>query len=435
MKQFATNHFHYGWVIVAIAALSQFFSGPGQTFSNAIFIDYYIQDFGWSRSTVSGIYSGATLAAGFLLFFVGRLIDRNGSRKMAVIVSALLAVACLFNSFVTSLLMLFIGFFFIRLLGQGSMALISNSLIPQWFVKKRGRALSIAAIGGLVSSAAFPLLNVWLIEAFGWRLSWVVLGAIIIVLFTPLALFLIRNSPEDVGLLPDNGAAEKNDTQKTRKEEASWSVSEASKTRAFWLLLVCAAIPGIVNTGLTFHLVSIFKENSLPLEAAAGILSLTALIGLPVTFLTGMLLDKVKVQYMLVLVFAGEMVSLFLLQQANFLAAAVIFGLIWGVSMGMERIVMAVVWPNYFGRKHIGSISGIAMAMIVTGSALGPLPLGIAFDVFGGYQEILWALMLFPAIGISAALLARPPVKETPTEKILALPAPRRIEKAPLFSE
>ena len=111
---------------------------------------------------------------------------------MAVIVSVLLAVACLFNSFVTSLLMLFIGFFFIRLLGQGSMALISNSLIPQWFVKKRGRALSIAAIGGLVSSAAFPLLNVWLIEAFGWRMSWLVLGAIIIVLFTPLALFLIR---------------------------------------------------------------------------------------------------------------------------------------------------------------------------------------------------------------------------------------------------
>ncbi len=435
MKQFAPNNFHYGWVIVAIAALSQFFSGPGQTYSNSIFIDYYIQDFGWSRSTVSGIYSGATLAAGFLLFFVGRLIDRNGSRKMAVIVSGLLAVACLFNSFVTSLLMLFIGFFFIRLLGQGSMALISNSLIPQWFVKKRGRALSIAAIGGLVSSAAFPLLNVWLIEAFGWRMSWMVLGAVIIMLFTPLALFLIRNSPEDVGLLPDNGAAEKADKKKKLVEEVSWSVSEASKTRAFWLLLICAAIPGIVNTGLTFHLVSIFKENSLSLEAAAGILSLTALIGLPVTFLTGLLLDKVKVQYMLVLVFAGEIVSLLLLQNANFMAAAIIFGLVWGVSMGMERIVMAVVWPNYFGRKHIGSISGISMAMIVTGSALGPLPLGIAFDVFGGYAEILWALMLFPAMGMAAALMANPPVKATAKEQTAVLPEPRNVEKAQLLSE
>ncbi|WP_052131590.1 MFS transporter [Planococcus sp. CAU13] len=437
MKSFTNNNFHYGWVIVAIAALSQFFAGPGQTFSNAIFIDYYIEDFGWSRSTVSGIYSGATLAAGFLLFFVGRLIDRNGSRKMAVIVSALLAAACLFNSFVTSLLMLFIGFFFIRLLGQGSMALISNSLIPQWFVKKRGRALSIAAIGGLVSSAAFPLLNVWLIETFGWRMSWMVLGAIIIVLFTPLALFLIRNSPEEVGLLPDNGSAEQADKQKKRNEEASWSVSEASKTRAFWLLIVCAAIPGIVNTGLIFHLVSIFKENSLSLEAAAGILSLTALIGLPVTFLTGFLLERVKVQYMLVVVFASEMLTLVLLQNASFIAAAVVFGLVWGASMGMERIVMTVVWPDYFGRKHIGSISGISMAVVVIGSALGPLPLGVAFDVFGGYQQILWALLLFPVIGMAAAFMANPPVKEMASgiEQANEQPESNRVQQTPILSE
>ena len=435
MKQFTGYSFHYGWVIVAIAALSQFFSGPGQTYSNSIFIDYYIEDFGWSRSTVSGIYSAATLTAGFLLFFVGRLIDRNGSRKMAVIVSVLLAVACLFNSFVTSMVMLFIGFFFIRLLGQGSMALISNSLIPQWFVKKRGRALSIAAIGGLVSSAAFPLLNVWLIDAFGWRISWLVLGAIILVLFTPLALFLIQNSPEDMGLLPDNGDAKKIANEPPQKEEVSWSVKEASKTRSFWLLLLCAAIPGIVNTGLTFHLVSIFSEKSLSLETAASILSLTALIGLPVTFVTGMLLEKVKVQYMLMLVFAGEIVSLFLLQKADFLAAAIVFGVVWGVSMGMERIVMAVVWPNYFGRKHIGSISGISMAMIVTGSALGPLPLGIAFDLFGGYEQILWALMLFPVFGMVAALMANPPVKNAEKEEVLALPAPLHIEETPLLSE
>ncbi|ANU21950.1 MFS transporter [Planococcus donghaensis] len=412
MKQLTGNAFHYGWVIIAIAALSQFFSGPGQTYSNSIFIDYYIEEFGWSRSTVSGIYSAATLTAGFMLFFVGRLIDRNGSRKMAVTVSIALAVACFFNSFVTSLVMLFIGFFFIRLLGQGSMALISSSLIPQWFVKKRGRAISIAAIGGLVSSAAFPLLNVWLIEAFGWRSSWLILGAIIVVCFTPLALFLIQNSPEEMGLLPDNGEILKNKLPKKEAVEVSWAVKEASKTRAFWLLLLCAAIPGIVNTGLTFHLVSIFAEKSLSLETAAGILSLTALIGLPITFITGILLEKVKVQYMLAVVFAGELFSILLLQKVDVFAGAVIFGLVWGISMGIERIVMAVVWPNYFGRKHIGSLSGIAMAMVVTGSALGPLPLGIAFDFFGGYVEILWILMIFPAFGMLAALLAHPPVKQ-----------------------
>lgn len=412
MKQFTGYSFHYGWVIIALAALSQFFSGPGQTYSNSIFIDYYIDEFGWSRSTVSGIYSAATLASGFLLFFIGRLIDRNGSRKMAVIVSLALAVACLFNSFVTSLVMLFIGFFFIRLLGQGSMALISSSLIPQWFVKKRGRAISIAAIGGLVSSAAFPLLNVWLIGSFGWRASWLILGAIIIICFTPLAFFLIQNKPEDMGLLPDNGDAKNQQKMQNTTEEISWTVKEAAKTKAFWLLLFCAAIPGIVNTGLTFHLVSIFQEKALSLETAASVLSITALIGLPVTFVTGMLLEKVKVQYMLALLFFGEIVSLLLLQNAGTLAMAIVFGLVWGVSMGVERIVMAVVWPNYFGRKHIGSISGISMAMIVAGSALGPLPLGIAYDLFGGYTEMLWGILLFPLLGMFAAFMASPPRKQ-----------------------
>ena len=292
------------------------------------------------------------------------------------------------------------------------MALISSSLIPQWFVKKRGRAISIAAIGGLVSSAAFPLLNVWLIDSFGWRASWLILGAIIIICFTPLAFFLIQNKPEDIGLLPDNGDAKTQEKMQNAAGEISWTVKEASKTKVFWLLLFCAAIPGIVNTGLTFHLVSIFSEKKLSLETAASVLSLTALIGLPVTFLTGMLLEKVKVQYMLALVFFGEIISLLLLQNAGALAMAIVFGLVWGISMGVERIVMAVVWPNYFGRKHIGSISGISMAMIVTGSALGPLPLGIAFDLFGGYTEILWGIMLFPVLGMLAAFMASPPVKK-----------------------
>ncbi|MGK7377085.1 MFS transporter [Planococcus sp. 1R117A] len=431
MKQQTGYSFHYGWVIIALAALSQFFSGPGQTYSNAIFIDYYISEFGWSRSTVTAVYSSATLAAGFLLFFIGRLIDRNGSRKMAVIVSLALAVACFFNSFVTSLVMLFIGFFFIRLLGQGSMGLISSSLIPQWFVKKRGRAISIAAIGGLVSSAAFPLLNVWLIDAFGWRASWLILGVIIVVCFTPLAFFLIQNSPEDMGLLPDNGSSAKGGKNSTPIVETSWTVKEASKTKAFWLLLLCAVIPGIVNSGLTFHLVSIFSEKSLSLEAAASVLSLTALIGLPVTFLTGILLEKIKVQYMLAVVFAGEIVSLLLLQNTSALSAAIVFGIIWGVSMGIERIVMAVVWPNYFGRKHIGSISGISVAMIVTGSALGPMPLAIAFDQFGGYTGILWIIMLFPVLGMFAALAASPPVKPTSQEQPEKLKIPE--QAAPLL--
>ncbi|MFP3358282.1 MFS transporter [Planococcus sp. SIMBA_143] len=415
MKHTAPIHtpFYYGWVIVAISALSYFFSGPGQTFSNAIFIDYYIEEFGWSRSTVSGIYSAATLLAGFLIFMVGRLVDSQGARKMAVIISSLLGLACLFNGLIANTFMLFIGFFLIRLLGQGSMSLTPKSLVPQWFIAKRGRALSLAALGAMVGSAVFPLLNVWLIETFDWRIAWMLLGASVLVIFTPLAFLLIRNKPEDIGLRPDGEVIPEGETaEKSLSADISWTVKEAQKTRAFWLLLFCVATPALVNTGITFHLVSIFSQQSLTPEAAATVLSLMAVVGFPVTFLAGYLLDKIEVRWMLVALFAGEIIFILLLQQATVLSLAILFGVVWGVVSGIERVTLSIVWPNYYGRQYIGSISGIAMAIMVIGSALGPLPFGLFYDFLGGYDEALSFLLIIPALAIVASILAKPPVKE-----------------------
>ncbi|EGA90700.1 major facilitator superfamily protein [Planococcus donghaensis MPA1U2] len=405
--------FYYGWVIVILAGLSHFFSGPGQTYSNAIFIDYYIEEFGWSRSTVSGIYSSATLLAGFLLFIIGRMIDKVGARKMAIAVSLILAAASIFNSFVVNWVMLFMGFFAIRLFGQGSMTLVPNALVPQWFIQKRGRALGLAALGGMIGSAAFPLINVWLIEAYGWRTTWQILGASILVIFTPLAYFFIRNRPEDIGLLPDNGpSARKEDPQKPLSSDISWTVKEAKKTRSFWLLLFCVVVPALVNTGMTFHLVSIFSIQSLAPETAATVLSLMAIIGFPVTFLAGYLLDKIRVQWMLAFVFVGEIASIFLLKEADLFSGAILFAVVWGFMLGIERVTLSVIWPNYFGRQYLGSITGISMAFMVVGSALGPLPFGLFYDFFGGYKEVLWVIMIFPLLGIVAALLANPPEKK-----------------------
>lgn len=410
--------FYYGWVIVVVAGLSHFFSGPGQTYSNAIFIDYYIEEFGWSRSAVSGIYSSATLLAGFLLFLIGRMIDRIGARKMAIIVSIFLAAASIFNSMVVNSAMLFIGFFAMRLFGQGSMTLVPNALVPQWFIQKRGRALSLAALGGMIGSTAFPLINVWLIEAYGWRTTWQILGASILLIFTPLAFLFIRNRPEDIGLRPDNGPLlSKKENQKQLSSDISWTVKEAKKTRTFWLLLFCVAVPALVNTGMTFHLVSIFSIQSLAPETAATVLSLMAIIGFPVTFLAGYLLDKIQVQWMLGVVFAGEIASILLLKEADVFSGAILFAVVWGFMLGIEKVTLSVIWPNYFGRQYLGSITGISMAVMVVGSALGPLPFGLFFDLFGGYEEVLWGIMIFPFLGIFAALLATPP-KKVHAEKI-----------------
>jgi len=415
-RQPITTSFYYGWVVVAMAALGVFFSGPGQTYSNSIFIDYYIKEFGWSRSLVSSIYSIATLVSGILMFFVGRYIDILGQRKMAVIAATCLAIACFWNSTVSNAVMLFIGFFLIRLFGQGSMSLIPNTLVPQWFIEKRGRALSFMAVGGFISSAAFPPLNAWMINSWGWRFTWNIWGILLLAIFVPLAYFFIRNKPEDIGLLPDNRKQPiKNSTEDDDEpiiQEENWTLNEAMKTRSFWLLLFCVSIPALVNTGLTFHLVSILGENNISPAFAAIILSLMALIGFPVTMIAGFILEKVKVNYVLTFVFIGEIIFIIILYNTFSPVVAIIFGIVWGFIGGFERIAFGLIWPNYFGRKYIGRIKGIAMTMGVIGSAFGPLPFGVSYDIFGGYNEILLIMIILPFLAAIAAFLAKVPEKK-----------------------
>jgi MFS family permease len=413
-KPIRTN-FYYGWVIVFVGGLGVFFSGPGQTYSNSIFINYYIQDFGWSRSLVSSIYSIATLCAGLLLFIVGRFVDKFGQRNMTLAIGLLFGLACFWNSAVIGPITLFIGFFLIRLLGQGSMTLIPNTLVPQWFIAKRGRALSFMALGGFLSSAAIPPLNAWLITNYDWSFTWKVWGFLIILIFVPVAFFLIRNKPEDIGLLPDNAEANPKigKNQPAPISEIDWTLKEAMRTKAFWLILFCAGIPALVNTGLTFHLISILGESGLKTTTAALILSLVAVIGFPVTMVAGFIIEKFKVHYVLAFIFIGQISFMIILLFTNSIYMAILFGVIWGISGGFERIALGIIWPNYFGRKYIGSIKGVAMTTMVIMSAFGPLPFGVAYDIFGGYNEILLISLVLPILGFLSAFFAPAPTKQT----------------------
>lgn len=410
--------FYYGWIVVFISALGIFFSGPGQTYSNSVFIDYYIRDFGWSRSFVSGIYSMATLTAGLLLLKVGRYVDRYGQRRMSVLIAFMLAVACMWNSVITGPAMLFIGFFLIRLFGQGGMTLVHSTLVPQWFIKQRGRALSFMALGGVISAAAMPPLNIWMIQVWGWQAAWQVWALVLCLAFVPLTYYLIRNRPEDVGLQPDPPAFwlakdEKSLVNAKCSEflEENWTLKEAKRTRTFWLILGCAAVPAMVNTGLTFHLVSILGQAGITKTTTAFVLSIIPMISFPVTFVAGFLVEKIKVHYLFAGSFLGQILVMAVLLNADSIPMAMAFGVVRGIVEGVEVTCMGIIWPNYFGRLHLGSIRGMVMATIVVGSAFGPLPFGMAFDLFGGYKEIIIFMMLFPLLAAVASLISPAPQK------------------------
>ncbi len=406
--------FFYGWLMVVISGMAIFFSGPGQTFSNSVFIASYMEDFNMSQTSISFIYSAATLISGVLLFFMGRMVDRFGRRLMMTLAALMLGVACFFNSFITGPIMLFFGFFMIRYFGQGSMTLIPNTLVSQWFIKYRGRALGFAGLGGLLGAASFPPLINWLIDEYGWQITWRILGLVLIVFFMPLALYFVRNRPEDVGLLPD-GAKEKSNLEEgapAEVQEESWTLSEAMRTRAFWFILVCGAIPAMIFTGITFQIFSILGEQGINRMQTAFVLSLIPLISFGCSLLSGFIVERVKVHRMLALSFALNIVTPILLIFAHSYATVILFAIAWGIAQGFMNIPMGVIWPNYYGRKHLGSIQSVTHAAGIIGSAIGPIQFGWAYDQFGSYTGVLIISALIWTLGTVLAFLAKPPQRK-----------------------
>lgn len=409
--------FFYGWIIVLMGALSMFFSGPGQTFAISVFIDAYILHFGWDRTTISSIYSIATLLAGLSFFLVGRMVDRYGQRKVTMMIAFLLGLACLWNSFIVGPVMMFIGFFMTRILGQGSMTLLPSTLIPQWFSRYRGRALSFMSVGIMLSAATLPPLNLWLIHTWGWPNAWRFWAALLLFFFLPLAFVFIRNKPEDVGLLPDNRKVrpigKKGQTGKIEEQrEVSWTLREAMGTRTFWMILFCAAVPAMVNTGLIFHLFSIMQEKGVEAHTTALLLSMIPIVGFIFTLVAGFLVERIKVHYVYAAAFGLKVVLMTTLFFADSLSMIFLFGFLWGIFEGCMMICMGIIWPNYFGLKHLGSIRSIATTAIVSGSAFGPLPFGWAYDNLGSYQQIILLMMLFPFVAMIFALLSPAPKKK-----------------------
>ena len=403
--------FFYGWVIVLIAGFTLFFSGPGQTYSVSVFIDSYIDTYGWSRSAVSSMYSLGTLSAGMLMGFVGRAYDRYGHRKVTVTVAVLMGFALIWMSMVNSIPMLFVGFFLIRLLGQGSMSLSGSTLVPQWFVRRRGLAMSLMSMGGALSLATLPPFNNWMIQRFGWQMGWRTWSVLMWVVFAPLAYLLIRDRPEAVGLHPDNVEVGKTVDGVEAVEEEAWTLMEALRTRCFWILIYIQMVPSAIITGLIFHQMSILTMRGLTTDSAALISSLMSVVRLPMILVAGRIVDNVKTKWLLatsMTLLTLSMVSLYLADSRSLI---MVYGVLVGLQMGLQSIVTGVVWPEYYGRRNLSTIKGVTMMGGVIGSALGPLPFGFAYDLFGGYNEALLVSMVFPLAGVLLGMFASKPEK------------------------
>jgi sugar phosphate permease len=402
----------YGWVVLIIGIIGQIMTSPGQTYAVSIYIEHFITDLGISRSLVSTLYTAGTLVASLALPLVGQQLDRIGSRRMFGIITFLFGVACVYMGFVQNAFMLFIGFVLLRMLGQGSLSLVSRNVINQWWVRRRGMAMGIGGmVSTLLGSGSFPNLIIWLIALYGWRNSYQLLGITLWVVMLPLGIIFLRNRPEEYGLSPDGDHATADGDPRNRIQvtEENWTRAEAIRTSAFWLTSAGLAAISMLGTGLMFHIVSIFDDSGLSAEVAAAVFLPIAGTAAVMQLGSGILVDRFPVRILLSVALLFQAVVLVMAPYLYTVPLAILFGVFLGICTGLQATISNVIWAKYFGRMHLGSISGMASTLLVASSALGPMPMGIARDLLGNYVAVLVGLALLPLILSVATLIYNKP--------------------------
>jgi sugar phosphate permease len=397
--------------MLPVAMLSQMATAPGQTFGVSAFNPYLRDALSLSQSQFSGAYMLGTFLAALPQTYIGALMDRHGIRRTLAGVVALFGLACLWMSQVTGLVTLFVAFFFLRLLGQGAMGLLNQNTVAMWFHRRLGFASGIMTAGMALSLGAVPALCVQLIDAFGWRWAYALLGVIVWAMLLPLLGVVFRDRPEDVGQLPDGDAPEEEivEGEAAAPQRRDFTLSQALRTRAYWILAGNTVLWSGIGTAVQFHMVQYFLDRGMTAaDAATAFTALAA--GMAATrFLGGHLADKLPLNLLAALAPLFQATGLVWMQFVAPGASVWLFAGCIGVGQGVLGMVMATAWVRYYGRAHLGKIRGTLSTAGVAGSSLGPFAMGFSYDTFGGYSEVLWVFAGLVASVSVVALFATPP--------------------------
>ncbi len=390
--------FFYGWVVVVVGTIGSLMMGPSQTFTISIFVDHFVADLGIPRSTISLLYGVATLLASFLLPLTGRLVDRFGPRRVMFVASIGLGIAAASLSLVSGMLTLWISLLLLRFFGFGSMQLVSNNAIAQWFVRRRGFVMGLYNQSLSISLVLFPWLTALLIGIVGWRTTWIALGGLVVIVMLPVTFLFLRDRPELYGLEPDGDVHDPDELYAGPVSEENWTLEEARSTPAFWVLAAAFATMTMVLSSLAFHQVSLLGMRGLDQTAAVHTFQIVALVSVFSNFLMGRLIDSVSARLLISITLLMLVVLLGVVQWLHTMPQALIYGTLTGIASGGYRVLDSAVWPKYFGRRYLGSIKGVTLIGTLGGTALGPYPLGLSLDMLGSYAPALNALMAIPLI-------------------------------------
>jgi MFS family permease len=387
-----------GWVIVMTSVLGITVSfGSLVIFTFGVFLKPLSAQFGWSRAEISLAFTLTALMVAIFSPFIGRLVDRVGARKVLLPCVAVYGAAFCCLALVKTLAGLYAIYILLGVVGNGTTQLCYARVISAWFDRRRGLALATMMAGVGAGAIGIPPLATWLIEAYGWREAYLLLGGSVFVLgMIPAALWLRETPPY----------AERSNPGKSRAMVGLPAV-EAASTPVFWLLLTGFFLFSVSVNGSVAHLIPILTDRGIASDTAALAASTLGVLTLGGRLLTGVLLDRFLGSRVAGIFFGIAAVGVAILSQAHEIATAFIGSALIGLGMGAEADVMPYLISRYFGLASFSEIYGYAFTAYALAGALGPLLMGWSFDRFHSYSTALLGLAVAMLTG--AAVLASLP--------------------------
>jgi MFS family permease len=392
---------YYGWLVLFVAAAAMVGTLPGRTQGLGLVTEPLLADLHIGRVDYAQLNLWATLIGASGALGVGRLLDRFGSRAVLGSVAAALGITVVAMSRVSTFAGLAIAITLTRALGQSALSVISIAMVGHWFVRRIDIAMAIYSVALSIGfMIAFPVVGS-IVQSYGWRAAWFVIGAAILVVLVPLAWVFVRRSPESIGLSAD-GTRSPNVEPGTRNlEPAGATLLEALRTPAFWVFAVGSALYGLIASGIGLFNESILAERGFGPSIYYQTLVVTAMTGLMGNFIGGWLARTVALNRLMAISLAVLTLGLVALPHIVTMAMVMVWAVMMGLGGGLVMVLFFSVWPRVYGRRELGRIQGVAQAMTVVASAIGPLLLAACVEMTGSYAAMFY--MLAAAVGAVAA--------------------------------
>lgn len=413
----------YGWWIVAAMFMCLFISYGARFYSFGVYFKPMIKDLNWTRTITASAMGFSTIVYGLCSPIIGRCVDKFGARIVIISGALLGGLGFILIYFIDSILQFYIVYSIIMSAGIAATSLApTNTIIAKWFMQKRAYAMGIIQAG--IGVGAFVMINLaqYLVSEYGWRMSFAITGVIVWIVVIPMTMLVVKNTPQEIGLLPDGKTPEQSSATSSKSraiadsQHATWTVKTATRTLAFWMIALGFFSFLFTYMGLVVHLIPYVTDIGYGKTLAAFITSILIISSIPSKVIGGYFGDKIDKRYLLsgaMILMAMDIVILACVTGLQNVVLLYVFVIIIGGSYGVIMPLVSAITGTVFGSASFGLVYGGLLMFGTLGGGLGPIAGGWIYDVTHSYTSAFWggaAILIIGALCFVFVQTAKPKV-------------------------